>query len=255
MLNCKIIGEGKTNLVLLHGFCENNTCFDKQVLLFKDHCKVIIPDLPGFGQSDTYDNLSISSMAKDIHSLLLFLQIKDCIMIGHSMGGYVTLSFEQQFPEMLLGFGLLHSTAAEDSAERKEKRNQVVNFLRSQGKKAYIENFIPGLYSAENRSKSYVREAIEVGLNTEVDGIIHAALAMRDRPDLQTLLGQTEKPVYFGIGEKDELIPSDIMLHQAASCEKAFLTLFENTAHMAMEEEPEKLSSSILKYLQTFNFI
>jgi pimeloyl-ACP methyl ester carboxylesterase len=255
MLNCKIIGEGKTTLVLLHGFCENNTCFDEQVLLFKDHCKVIVPDLPGFGLSDIDEHVSIQSMAKDIYELLRFLQVKNCVMIGHSMGGYVTLAFEQQFPEMLLGFGLLHSTAAADSEERKAKRNQVVKFIQSQGKQAYVDNFIPGLFTKENQEKPYVKQAVSIAANTQENGIIYAALAMRDRPDLQHLLVQTEKPVFFGVGNHDEIIPANTMISQAATCKSAYLSIFKNTAHMAMQEEPTLLANAVLSYLKEFNWI
>lgn len=255
MINCKVVGEGKTTLVLLHGFCENNTCFDEQVLLLKDHCKIILPDLPGFGKSNTYDGVSIASMAKDLALLLKFLKVEKCVLLGHSMGGYVTLSFAQQFPELLKGFGLLHSTATSDSQERIEKRNQVVKFINTFGKEKYIASFIPLLFSEENQKEPYVQKAVESAKSSSTEGIINAAMAMRDRIDLTQVLVQTELPIYFGIGAKDALIPQELMLSQAASCEKAYLTIFNDSAHMAMQEEPHTLAEDILKYLKTFDLI
>ncbi len=254
-MNCKVVGDGNTTLVLLHGFCENNTCFDEQVLLLKDHCKIILPDLPGFGQSNTYEGVSIASMAKDLASMLKFLNIEKCVIIGHSMGGYVTLSFAQQFPELLKGFGLLHSIATSDTPERIEKRNQVVKFINTFGKEKYVDSFIPGLFSPENQDQAYVSKAIATAKTSSTEGIINAALAMRDRLDLTQLLVQTKLPVYFGIGAKDALIPKELMLSQAASCEKAYLTVFNDSAHMAMQEEPQTLAEDILKYLKTFDLI
>jgi pimeloyl-ACP methyl ester carboxylesterase len=78
---------------------------------------------------------------------------------------------------------------------------------------------------------------------------------MRDRIDLTQVLVQTELPIYFGIGAKDALIPQELMLSQAASCEKAYLTIFNDSAHMAMQEEPHTLAEDILKYLKTFDLI
>lgn len=255
MINCKIIGEGSTPLVLLHGFCENNTCFNEQVLLFKDHCKIILPDIPGFGNSETYQGLSIPSIAKDIYELLLFLKVEKCVMIGHSMGGYITLEFAQKYPQMLSGFGLLHSTATADTSERKEKRNQVIKFIETHGKDKYIENFIPELFDTDNQSKPFVMEAVKEAKTSSTQGIIHAAIAMRERDDLRHVLVQTELPVFFGIGAEDKLIPEELMLSQAASCNKAYISIFSKSAHMAMQEEPEKLGSEILKYLKTFDLI
>jgi len=48
-------------------------------------------------------------------------------MLGHSMGGYITLAFAEKFPERLLGFGLVHSTAAADSEEKNQPDKRGLN--------------------------------------------------------------------------------------------------------------------------------
>jgi pimeloyl-ACP methyl ester carboxylesterase len=255
MMHCKIIGEGKTTLVLLHGFCENNTCFNEQVLLFKDHCKIILPDLPGFGLSKLKHEMSLAQMAEELKNLLEFLKVKNCIMLGHSMGGYLTLSFAKQYPEMLKGFGLIHSTAFADSEERKEKRNQVIGFIEKFGKEKYIENFIPGLFTEENQKKSIANTAIQSALTSSSEGIINAAKAMRDREDTSQVLVQTELPIFFGIGKNDPIIAHEVMLGQAALCKIAFIGLYHKSSHMAMAEEPDTLAHDILKYLKRFELI
>ncbi len=254
MLNFEVHGEGKA-LVLLHGFCENNTCFNKQVLLLKDHCKVIVPDMPGFGKSQTINQLSIEDMAMAVKELTDSLQLDQFTLMGHSMGGYVTLAFADLFPSTLNGFGLIHSTAKEDSPERKEKRLQVVKFIEEQGVKTYVHSFIPNLFLPENRSKNYVEEALLVGKNTAAEGIIAAALAMRQRPNREKILTETRLPVFFGIGKGDELIPAHDMFAQAALCEQAYVSLFQHSAHMAMDEEPTLLANKMLDFLLGFKLI
>jgi pimeloyl-ACP methyl ester carboxylesterase len=49
-------------------------------------------------------------------------------MLGHSMGGYITLAFAKNFPQYLCGFGLLHSTAFADSEEKTEPFTQYRNY-------------------------------------------------------------------------------------------------------------------------------
>jgi pimeloyl-ACP methyl ester carboxylesterase len=41
-------------------------------------------------------------------------------MLGHSMGGYITLAFAEKYPSLLTAFGLIHSTAFADSEEKKK---------------------------------------------------------------------------------------------------------------------------------------
>src|ERR1043166_2890153 len=93
-------------LVLLHGFCENHACFTNQARFLQDHFQVITLDLPGFGESSPLPHWSMESMAEELNRFLDELHVESCILFGHSMGGYITLAFAEQFPGRLKGFGL-----------------------------------------------------------------------------------------------------------------------------------------------------
>ena len=120
----KTSGEGLP-VILLHGFGEDATIWDKQVSYLKDHCQLITPDLPGSGLSsfddaDAENSDSIEYYADMIEALLKYEDINSCILLGHSMGGYITLAFAEKYPEKLRGFGLIHSTAFADTEEKKQ---------------------------------------------------------------------------------------------------------------------------------------
>lgn len=252
MLNYLKTGSGKTTLVLIHGYCENNTCFTEQVLFFKDHATVIAIDLPGFGLSPSIAAITIDYMAELVHEVLVQEKVQKCILLGHSMGGYVTLAFAELFPSLLLGFGLIHSTSYADTDERKAKRLQVVSFIEEHGKEAYINNFIPGLF-APTSSKENISSAISQGLISEAEGIKAAALAMKDRPDRTSILKQTNLPVFFGIGKLDALIPEQAMFEQAGLCKVAYIAYLQKSAHMGMMEEANFLNQEILGYIKLVN--
>ncbi len=131
-------GSAGQTLVMVHGYCENNTCFNEQVLFFKASCQVITVDLPGFGLSETDPEVTMDKMAAAIKEVLDHLNISRCMMMGHSMGGYVTMAFADLYPQMLAGFGLIHSVATPDNEERKEKRKQVIALIEKSGKEVYI---------------------------------------------------------------------------------------------------------------------
>ena len=52
------------------------------------------------------------------------------IMIGHSMGGYITLAFAEKYPDLLTGFGLFHSTAFPDTEEKKATRRAALTLYK-----------------------------------------------------------------------------------------------------------------------------
>jgi len=248
MLNYKRTGSGNQTLVLIHGYCENNTCFNEQVLFFKGICSVLTLDLPGFGKTPSVPEITIEEMAQMVNQVLVQEKIESCIILGHSMGGYVTLAFAELFPNKLKGFGLIHSIANADSDERKDKRKQVISCIRENGKEKYIKNFISGLFTP-NTQKDIIEYAIEQGLESDELGIIEAAQAMMLRPDRQSVLRNTSLPVYFVIGKNDQLIPEATMFAQAAVCQKSMITYLEKSAHMGMMEEPELLNNGINKFL------
>lgn len=111
-------GEGRP-LVLLHGFGEDGTVWQHQFNAFPKY-RLLVPDLPGSGQSELQDAMGIDDLAKYIDHWLKAIGIEKAVLIGHSMGGYIALSFAEQFPQKLSGLGLFHSTTYADSEEKKK---------------------------------------------------------------------------------------------------------------------------------------
>ncbi len=247
MLHYTQAGNGKT-VVLIHGFCETNTCFDKQVLLLKAHCKVITPDMPGAGKSEAQTNTSMESIADAVYELLTQLGETKVIMIGHSMGGYITMAFAKKYGHMLSAFGLLHSTATSDNDERKLKRDQAKQLIMAKGPAFYARNFIPPLFYKDT-PKEIAEPYIKVADSFSSEGLCEALMAMKNREDLTPVLHKTTLPVFFGIGKFDTLIPEDVMLKQSLMCDKSYVAYLNKSAHMGHIEEAELLAQHILKFI------
>ena len=121
-LFCRDIGTGPV-VLLLHGFAEDGTTWDNLAGPLSAHCRLIIPNLPA--------SSSMEDLAATIASLLDHLGIDKCIMIGHSMGGYITLAFAEKYPDRLTAFGLFHSTAYPDNEEKKAVRRKSIEIGRA----------------------------------------------------------------------------------------------------------------------------
>lgn len=124
-------------MVLLHGFGEDSQIWNTQVSFLQEHCQLLVPDLPGSGKSLLLTNknnasnvVSIEDYADVIAALLAAEKITSSIMLGHSMGGYITLAFAEKYPDKLQSFGLVHSTAFADNEEKSHAR-QSDNYHRS----------------------------------------------------------------------------------------------------------------------------
>ncbi len=249
MLTLHQSGKGET-IVLIHGFCENRTCFNKQVLLLKEQYHVVTMDLPGVGDSIETKPLSIEHCADELFQTLTFHGIRKCIMIGHSMGGYITLSFAKKYPQLLNGFGLLHSTAYDDSDDKKAKREQAIKVVQEKGNAFFIKAFVPVLFDTTFKDSLMIDELVTQALLTNDENIIAQIIAMKTRPSSIDFIKQTNLPVLFVIGEKDTVIPKTDMLQQAGMVKTGMVCLLQNAAHMGMIEEEVKCSEAILSFAE-----
>lgn len=245
-------GAGPIKLIFLHGFCENNTCFNKQVLFFKDHYTVQTIDLPGFGLSlPTGTGTSMKSMAEAVLECLELNPNEKFFLMGHSMGGYVGLELLKLIPNQIQGFGLIHSTPLADSEERKQKRKQVLAFIEKYGKQKYLESFFPGLFR-EGNYEPHKEFLLAEAMKSSEQGISEAVIAMMNREDNLKYLVKSEVPVFWGIGKEDSLIPEKGLFEMATSCKTSFIAYLKESAHMGMLEEADALNEHLERFFQTF---
>ena len=247
----RIMGNGKP-VVLIHGFAEDSTIFNPQIEFLKNYCLLIIPDLPGSGASSTNNQLlSIDDFAHFINALLLQENISECNMLGHSMGGYITLAFAELFPDKLDGFGLIHSSAFADSEEKKLTRKKGIAMIEEYGSYPFIKNTIPNLFSKkfkeENAEKIY--ELIEAGKSFTAAALQQYYTAMMNRPDRRQILKTSKNPVLFIIGTEDAAIPLNDVLPQTILPNCSYIHLLDGVGHMSMLEATEKLNLHLLHFI------
>src|SRR5438132_6835533 len=103
-------GQGPMPLVLLHGYPLSSAIWQEQVESLSTDYRVITPDLRGHGQSPAPEGVyEMDLMARDVFALLDSLNIQKAAIMGHSMGGYVTLAAYRMAPERFLALGLIGS--------------------------------------------------------------------------------------------------------------------------------------------------
>src|SRR4051812_6767172 len=139
-------------VMLVHGFGEDSTVWKHQYEALPGY-RLLLPDLPGSGKTPMSKDLGMEGMAGVLKQLLVALNIEKCIMIGHSMGGYVTMAFAEKYNSFLAAFGLIHSTAYADSEEKKAARRKGIEFIKENGAFAFLKSVTPNLFSPETREK------------------------------------------------------------------------------------------------------
>lgn len=115
-------GSGET-IVLVHGFCEDGSIWNDFKKSLSKNFRVIVPDLPGYRKSTLPQHpLTIEWMADFVHAILEKGNVSNPIIIGHSMGGYITIALTEKHPNLPQKIGLFHSHAFADDEEKKKGR-------------------------------------------------------------------------------------------------------------------------------------
>jgi len=234
-------------VVLLHGFCESKAIWQHFIQPLADIAHVIAPDLSGFGDNEPLkEPVTIEKMADEVYRLLLDLQLDEGgILVGHSMGGYVSLAFAEQYPDWVKGLCLFHSTALADTEEKKKMRDKTVDFLERNGMPAFSENFVPSLFYEKKRQalQPAIEQAMQIANGTHLSTAIEVTKAMRDRKDRTQVLKDSNYPIMFIAGKEDQAVPFDTLKEQFWLPQvSTHIQALPETGHMGMfEKEAETL--------------
>jgi len=237
-------------IVLLHGFPEDGSLWEPIGAELSRKYTVIIPDIPGSGESELAGNPSIEDLAEPVSEMLRAENLGPVMLVGHSMGGYIALAFAEKFPSMLAGLSLVHSTAAADTEEKKETRRKSIELIRKWGKKPFIEQMIPALFAKDFRNEhpAIIERQIDRGMKLKEESMIAFYTAMINRPDRTGNLVKSAIPLQWIIGKEDSVVPVTAALKRCSLSDISFVSLYEGCGHMSMIEQPGRL----LKDLEEF---
>ncbi len=244
-------GEGSV-VVLIHGFMESQKIWSDFSIRLSKSFRVITIDLPGHGESECIDNIhTMEMMAEAVNNVLEHLQVDQCVMIGHSMGGYVTLAFAEKYGAKLQGYGLFHSLAAGDSDEAKVNRERTVRILKSD-RPDFISSFFPELFAPGNVKlfEKQIDRLKEQAGATPVEGSVAAMEGMKFRPSRLKVLNDLKVPVLFIIGRQDPRIPVENVLAETFLPDVCEIHMFEHVGHMGFIEAEEETYKAIFYFLK-----
>lgn len=245
-----IKGEGQP-IVLLHGYLETMDTWKSFGSKLSEKFRVITIDLPGHGESEVIKPVhTMELMAEVVFALLLHLEIYHIYLIGHSMGGYVSLAFAEKYPEMLKGFSLFHSHPFADSEETRKNRNREIELVRLGKKETIIQMNVQNGFAEKNRKRfrNEIDEFKSIAVQNKDEGIIANLEGMKKRKDRSGFLSAIKIPFLLIAGQNDFYIPLS-KTNQIDLPKNGYLYILENSGHMGFVEEPEKSADILDRFI------
>ena len=245
-------GKGEKCVVLLHGYLESMYVWEDFLPLLTPHFRVITVDIPGHGISEVKGEVHTMEMVAEVlREMLDEMGIERVTMVGHSMGGYVSLAFCAAYPERLDGVVLLSSSPNPDTDVKRENRRREIALVRA-GKKDALARVAPEAGFAEQnrrRLKSYIDDLVEQVHITEDDGIVALLGGMIERKDQNDILRQSSVKQLFILGKKDNYIPVEAAEEFIARNPLAKVAWLEVSGHMGFIEQPRECADALIEFI------
>lgn len=242
-------GKGKA-ILLLHGFLGCKELWSEHAKELSKTYRVISVDLPGHGNSDSLRYIhSMELFAEAIKTLVSYLKLKRIVLVGHSLGGYVSLAFAEKFPDAVRGLIMMNSTAKGDSASRKKSRNQLIGLIKKNKNRA-IEMLVPNFFSYKSRTTHWkVKKYLRSAKKCSSKAIVATIEGMKVRKEREIILHFSPFPYAYFIGEYDAIISLKDQTEEASLNQKGSSELFEHSSHMIYMEEEARSINRIRKFV------
>jgi pimeloyl-ACP methyl ester carboxylesterase len=243
--------KGKGNpIVLLHGFLESLEIWNQYVKELSREFRVVTIDLPGHGKTEAISEVhTMELMADVVKSVLDNLKITECVIIGHSMGGYVALAFAEKYGSFVKGLGLFHSSALADTNESLVNRDRMIALVK-QDKLGFISQFISSLFAKANQKRLIhdIGRLEDIASSMKPESVIAALEGMKVRTDKIDLLRTAEFRIMYVAGQEDTRIPLEVILAQVKLIPHYEINFLGGVGHMGFLEAREETLDQWLNF-------
>lgn len=244
--------EPKQSVIFIHGFPFDKSIWNDQIASLPANVQGISYDIRGFGESTTRHHFfNIDLFAQDLLSFIESLSLKNCILCGISMGGYIALRAYEIAPDKIGGLILCDTNSSADGNEAKLKRFKSIQQIIDGGKQEFTETFIENVFSASTlkgnpQVVSFLRSVI---LNTSDETICATLLALASRTDTSHVLPQVNVPVLIIRGEEDKLMSQEQTDQLINGISQSEFINIKDSGHLPNLENPKDFNYALASFL------
>ncbi len=240
-------------VIFVHGFPFSHEMWKPQLDLVGRTYRAIAYDVRGHGSSDIGDGqYSVESHVDDLLGLLDHLKIRKTVIVGLSMGGYITLRALEREAGRFIAAVLCDTRSEADTNEAKIGRFGSIAAIKKGGSAPFAESFAKRLFAPE----SFTNKLDQVGFiqkimtRTPPLSLAGTLLALASRTDTTSSLKNITIPVLILVGEHDPITPPSAAEAMHALIPGSELHIVPGAAHMSNLENPDFFNQKLLAFLK-----
>jgi pimeloyl-ACP methyl ester carboxylesterase len=243
-------GRGRP-VLLLHGWLGSWALWRKTIEVLGKEFKTYALDFFGFGESfDRSANFSVDNFVQSVNQFMDRLGIVKAPLIGHSMGGTVSLASAIRFPEKVVKVGVVGSPIQGSSLNI---------ILKASGYKgiasiiwttpALLKLFLRGYaYFMAKDGKTLGKMITADVSKVTVDSFFESIGTLRET-DLRPRLNELQMPILGIYGKKDIIVNPGQSKVLQQFVPQSQIAWFEKSGHFPMMDESERFYETLRTFL------
>lgn len=228
----KSMGEGE-NVFFLHGLGGNIYNWAYQTKYFSETNNVVSLELPGHGRSSGKGGSSIEYYTDLLVKFFDVMEMDNIVIVGHSMGGVVSLDFSFKYPERVKALGLVATSAKFDIPTQKLME---------------LKNDMESIFGSLEKAKDKMKDIDERLVTNDMMVLLGDVMAIK-KYDGVSHLSELKMPTLVIGGADDVLAPVDYSEQLHANIKNSDLQIIEHAGHMVMVEAHQEFNTVLEEFL------
>jgi pimeloyl-ACP methyl ester carboxylesterase len=238
-------GEGEISLVFLHFFGGSSNSWNEVIPLLASRFRCVALDLSGFGKTATpeYD-ITVNLQTELVLQTIAELQLKNYLLIGHSMGGKIALSAASHQPAGLKGVVLVAPSPPTPEPIPDDKR---ASLKRNWGGRSEMEKLVEGL-TVDPLEKTVFAQVVDDHLAVSAKAW-NAWLDTGSREDISDSMKKVAVPVSVANGSDDPNFSMTFLKEEIGGyLSHTTFTEVAGAGHLIPLEKPQELAELISSF-------
>lgn len=260
-------GDGDKTLLFVHGLSSNLDSWKKNIKGLRSDFRTISIDLPGYGKSSrSKTDYSLAEYAGMLINVVDQLNLKNVILVGHSMGGQIAMHSVIENPDAFEKLILIAPAGIETFTEQEAtimKTSYTPAMVVNTSDEQVLANYKMNFYSFPEDAQQMVDDRVAMKSASDfpdyAETVVNNIHAMLEEPVIDKI-SSIEMPVLMIFGKNDMLIPNKYF-HPSQSIASLVETskekfqdievkIIDEAGHFVNFEQSQKVNTEIRNFLE-----
>jgi len=231
-------------VICLHGSGADSVVWSYQLSRLSRYFKIIIPDLPGHGQSEGGPFDTAEAYAHWLNRFSESLSLNSFFLMGHSFGGAIAQEYARHYTKRVKGLVLIGTGT-------NFRFSKIYRKLQDKGIDLLNNEKLQSLLSAMNIPHSFIKQY--QSLKNMSSSVLHDDLLAAGKFNSSRWISSIKIPALVIWGKNDAITPRELPQHLADLLPIAEFQIIENSGHVVMIDARDTFNTSVKGFIKKEN--